>query len=112
MRFAAFVLILVGAVLGLGTFISGSASAAQQPQDVAIHQSLLASTTPSPTPLATASPTATTHASSSPTAAAVPKSGGPPSAPDSNSLVYLLLGLGAMGIATAGLVAMKLRRTV
>jgi hypothetical protein len=88
MRFAAFVLIMVGTVLGLTTLLSGSALAALQPKDVSIHQSLLASTTPSPTPHVTASPTATIHASSSPTAAAVPKSGGPPSSSGGSSLAY------------------------
>jgi hypothetical protein len=112
MRFIALVLITVGAVMGLTTLLGGSALAAQQGNDVTIHQSLLASTTPSPTPHASASPTATTHASSSPTAAAVPKSGGPPSASGGSSLAYLLVALGALGLASAGLVAIRLRRTV
>jgi hypothetical protein len=111
MRLVAFVLIVVGTVLELTTSLNGSASAAQQSRDVAIHQSLLASTTPSPTPHASTSPTATTHASSSPTAAAVPKSGGPLSASGDSSLAYLLIALGALGVASAGLVAVKLRRT-
>jgi Regulator of chromosome condensation (RCC1) repeat len=88
--------------LGDGTF----AFARTVPVDVLFDTSFA---TPSP---AMPSPTASPHASSNPTAAAVPKTGGPPAASGDSTLVYLLIGLGVLGIAGAGVIAVRLRRPV
>jgi len=107
MRFAALVVVMVGVTLGAITLFNGGALATHETTGAAVNQLLLASPTATPKP-ATASP----HASSSPTAAAVPKTGGPPAASGDGPLVYLLIGLGVLGAAGAGVIAARLRRPV
>src|ERR1700674_4225732 len=105
MRFALLLVIALGAVIGFTGVLGSSASAAQLTTDSAQHQPLLASTTPSPTPLATA--TATVKASSTPTAAGVPKAGGPPDTTGTSPLAYLLIALGSLTVAGAAFAVVK-----
>jgi hypothetical protein len=111
MRFATLVVVMVGVTFGATTLFNGSALATHETTGTAVNRLLLASPTATPKP-ATPSPTASPHASSSPTAAAAPKTGGPPAASGDGPFVYLLIGLGVLGIAGAGVIAVRLRRPV